>query len=117
MCRETPKKTTSPVKVTLTPSKEGEEEPETKVLTLESEPELAAEDSDAGAEERKPRLWETSLLLTEQPDEYDSDEDPEYIPDAVIVDTDLEYDEVGHEMLIQHYLTNNVVFSMLKERM
>ena len=116
MCRETPKKTTSPVKVTLTPSKEGEEEPETKVLTLESEPELAAEDSDAGAEERKPRLWETSLL-TEQPDEYDSDEDPEYIPDAVIVDTDLEYDEVGHEMLIQHYLTNNVVFSMLKERM
>jgi len=90
--RETPKKVTSPVKVTLTPSKEGEQEPETEVVNLSTESEEIIED-DIDEVERKPELWETSLLLTEQPDEYDSEEDPEYFPDAVIVDPDLEYDE------------------------
>lgn len=83
--------------MTLTPSKEGEEEEETRILTLESEPEPdMAEDSDTKeGRERRPKLWETSLLLEEQPDDYDSDDDPEYIPNPVIVDTDLEYDEVS----------------------
>jgi len=80
----------SPVKVTLTPSKEGDEEPVDKILTLESD-----EDQEVDGETRKtPTLWERSLLMTEQPDEYDSDDDPEYVPPAVIVDTDLEYDEL-----------------------
>jgi len=80
----------SPVKVTLTPSKEGDEEPVDTILTLESD-----EDQDVDGETRKtPTLWERSLLMTEQPDEYDSDDDPEYVPPAVIVDTDLEYDEL-----------------------
>ena len=80
----------SPVKVTLTPSKEGDEEPVDKILTLESD-----EEQEVDGETRKtPTLWERSLIMTEQPDEYDSDDDPEYVPPAVIVDTDLEYDEV-----------------------
>jgi len=84
------KSSISPVKVTLTPSKEGEEEPVDQILTLESDG-----DEEAAEETRKtPTLWEKSLLLTEQPDEYDSDDDPEYVPPAVIVDTDLEYDEL-----------------------
>ena len=82
----------SPVKVTLTPSKEGDEEPVDKILTLESDED---QDQEVDGETRKtPTLWERSLLMTEQPDEYDSDDDPEYVPPAVIVDTDLEYDEV-----------------------
>jgi len=82
----------SPVKVTLTPSKEGDEEPVDKILTLESDED---QDQEVDGETRKtPTLWERSLLMTEQPDEYDSDDDPEYVPPAVIVDTDLEYDEL-----------------------
>ena len=81
----------SPVKVTLTPSKgEGEEEkePEEQILTLESDGDQAEE------KERKPLLWEKALMMTEQVSDYDSEEDPEYVPPAVIIDTDLEYDEV-----------------------
>ena len=81
----------SPVKVTLTPSKgEGEEEkePEEQILTLESDGDQAEE------EERKPLLWEKALMMTEQVSDYDSEVDPEYVPPAVIIDTDLEYDEV-----------------------
>ena len=80
----------SPVKVTLTPSKEGEEEPVDQILTLESDGDQEPE----GETRKTPTLWEKSLLMTEQPDDYDSDDDPEYVPPAVIVDTDLEYDEV-----------------------
>merc|ERR1711972_864783 len=32
--------------------------------------------------------------VTEQPEDYDSEDDPEYVPPAVILDTDLEYDEL-----------------------
>ena len=79
------------MKVTLTPSKEGEEEPVDQILTLESDGEEVHTDERT---RKTPTLWEKSLLMTEQPDEYDSDDDPEYVPPAVIVDTDLEYDEV-----------------------
>jgi len=85
------KNSISPVKVTLTPSKEGEEEPVDQILTLESDGEEVHTDERT---RKTPTLWEKSLLMTEQPDEYDSDDDPEYVPPAVIVDTDLEYDEL-----------------------
>ena len=78
----------SPVKVTLTPSKEGNEDPQEEILTLDSEEEESAK-------ERPPALWVRELLLTEQPDEYDSGEDPEFVPPPVIYETDREYDEVS----------------------
>ena len=89
----------SPVKVTLTPSKEGDQEPVEQILTLESEPDTGA-DSDVSKKSSKsstkqPLLWEKALVLTEQPEDYDSEDDPEYVPPAVILDTDLEYDEVN----------------------
>jgi len=93
--KEEVKKVVSPVKVTLTPSKDGEQEPVEQILTLESEPETEAEsDGSKKSSTKQPLLWEKALVLTEQPEEYDSEEDPEYVPPAVIVDTDLEYDEL-----------------------
>ena len=84
----------SPVKVTLTPSKEGEgeAEPTEEILTLETEED---EEEEAGKKVAHPQLWEKCLVMTEQPDEYDSGEDPEYIPPPVILDTSFEYDEVS----------------------
>ena len=84
----------SPVKVTLTPSKEGEgeAEPTEEILTLETEEE--DEDGEKAEKVAHPQLWEKCLVMTEQPEEYDSEEDPEYIPPAVILDTSFEYDEV-----------------------
>jgi len=79
-------KVVSPVKVILTPSKEGDEEPKDEILTLESEDEPVVK-------ERFPNLWEKELLLTEQPEDYDSEDDPEFVPLAVIYDTDMDYDE------------------------
>merc|ERR1712029_663991 len=93
--KEEVKKVVSPVKVTSTPSKDGEQEPVEQILTLESEPETEAEsDGSKKSSTKQPLLWEKALVLTEQPEEYDSEEDPEYVPPAVIVDTDLEYDEL-----------------------
>ena len=43
-------------------------------------------------------------MLSEQPEEYDSGEDPEYVPPAVILDTSFEYDEVGDIVNISSYL-------------
>jgi len=80
------RKVVSPVKVTLTPSKEGNEDPQEEILTLDSEEEEPAK-------ERPPALWVRELLLTEQPEEYDSGEDPEFVPPPVIYETDREYDE------------------------
>ena len=82
--------------MTLTPSKEGDKEPETQILTLESEGDTGADSDGARSSKsvKQPQLWEQCLVMTEQLDEYDSDEDPEYVPPAVIMDTDLEYDEV-----------------------
>ena len=52
----TGRKVVSPVKVTLTPSKEGTEEPQEKILTLDSEDELPAR-------ERPPALWVREPVL------------------------------------------------------
>jgi len=83
---KTGRKVVSPVKVTLTPSKEGNEDPQEEILTLDSEEEEPVK-------ERPPALWVRELLLTEQPEEYDSGEDPEFVPPPVIYETDREYDE------------------------
>ena len=87
----------SPVKVTLTPSKDGDgsEEPKEQILTLDSDGDQEEAVSEGGRRERGPQLWEKALMMTEQLSDYDSEEDPEYVPPAVIIDTDLEYDEVG----------------------
>ena len=88
--------------MTLTLSKEGDEEPVDKILTLED----SDEDKEVDEMRKAPTLWERSLLMTEQPDEYDSDDDPEYVPPAVIVDTDLEYDEVT----IFYVITSDILY-------
>ena len=67
----------SPVKVTLTPSKEneGEAEPTEEILALENEEE--EEEEEKTETEKKvahPQLWEKCLVMTEQPEEYDSEE-------------------------------------------
>merc|ERR1719500_1193391 len=80
-------KVVSPVKVILTPSKDGDEEPkEEEILTLDS-------GDDAISDEKPPGMWVKELLLKEQSDDYDSDEDPEYVPPSIIYETDKEYDE------------------------
>jgi len=76
----------SPVKVTLTPSKEGVDDPAEEILTLDS-------DEEEIVKEKPPGMWVKELLLTEQPEEYDSEDDPEYVPPSVIYETDKEYDE------------------------
>merc|ERR1712112_685627 len=76
----------SPVKVTLTPSKEGDEDPKEEILTLES-------DGEGISNEKPPGMWVKELLLKEQSEEYDSEEDPEYVPPSIIYETDKEYDE------------------------
>ena len=78
-------KVVSPVKVTLTPVKDGEEQEE-EILTLDSEEDEIT---------KKPlEMWAKELLLKEQSEEYDSEEDPEYVPPSIIYETDKEYDEV-----------------------
>jgi len=77
-------KVVSPVKVTLTPVKDGEEQEE-EILTLDSEEDESTQ---------KPlEMWAKELLLKEQSEEYDSEEDPEYVPPSIIYETDKEYDE------------------------
>merc|ERR1719228_3122130 len=66
-------KVVSPVKVTLTPS-------------MDSDDEIISE-------EKPPGMWVKELLLKEQSDDYDSEEDPEYVPPSIIYETDKEYDE------------------------
>ena len=106
----------SPVKVTLTPSKEGEGEakPTEEILTLETE----EEEEEEKAEEKvcHPQLWEKCLVLSEQPEEYDSEEDPEYIPPAVILDTSFEYDEVSSYARLYARKLNLPLFSLLRRR-
>jgi len=82
------RKVVSPVKVTLTPSKDGDEEPKEEILTLDME-----SDEEIISEEKSPGMWEKELLLKEQSDDYDSEEDPEYVPPSIIYETDKEYDE------------------------
>ena len=72
--------------MTLTPVKDGEEQDE-EILTLDSEEDKVAQ---------KPlEMWAKELLLKEQSEEYDSEEDPEYVPPSIIYETDKEYDEVS----------------------
>merc|ERR1712025_674551 len=70
----------------LTPSKESDEEAKEDILTLDS-------DGEGSTKEKPPGMWVRELLLKEQADEYDSDEDPEYVPPSIIYETDKEYDE------------------------
>jgi len=84
-------KVVSPVKVTLTPSKEGAEEPQEEILTLDTDEE------EVPVKEKPPGLWVKELLLTEQSEDYDSGDDPEYVPPSVIYETDKEYDEYSDD--------------------
>ena len=78
--------------MTLTPANDGEEQEE-EILTLDSGEEEVAQ---------KPlEMWAKELLLKEQSEEYDSEEDPEYVPPSIIYETDKEYDEVR---LTLHYI-------------
>ena len=76
----------SPAKIIVTPSKEGTEEVKDEVVQLESETDGSVKDT--------PVLWVKELVLNEQSEEYDSSEDPEYVPPSIIYETDQEYDEV-----------------------
>ena len=72
--------------MTLTPVKDGEKQDE-EILSLDSEEDKVAQ---------KPlEMWAKELLLKEQSEEYDSKEDPEYVPPSIIYETDKEYDEVS----------------------
>ena len=81
--------------MTLTPSKEGDEDPKEEILTLES-------DGEDISKEKPPGMWVRELLLKEQAEEYDSEEDPEYVPPSIIYETDKEYDEVSSVIIISH---------------
>jgi len=81
-------KVVSPVKLTLTPSKEGDEEPKEEILTLDMD-----SDDEIISEEKPPGMWVKELMLKEQSDDYDSEKDPEYVPPSIIYETDKEYDE------------------------
>merc|ERR1712212_278640 len=79
-------KVVSPIKVSLTPCKDGEEhQPEEEILTLDSDEEIS--------QEKPPGMWIKEIFLKEQSEEYDSEEDPEYVPPSIIYETDKEYDE------------------------
>merc|ERR1719481_212219 len=78
-------KVASPVKIIVTPSKEGSEEVIDEVVQLESETEGSVKDT--------PVLWIKELVLNEQAEDYDSSEDPGYVPPSIIYETDHEYDE------------------------
>merc|ERR1719369_2518329 len=82
-------KVVSPVKVILTPSKENDEEPKDEILTLDSEDEVLPKLT----KDVTPKLWEKELLFNEQSEEYDSVDDPEFVPQTVIYETENEYDE------------------------
>jgi len=86
-CGENP--VVSPVKITLTPVKEGEgDQEQQEILTVE-------EDEEAPAEQKAVPVaaWVTALGTVEQDEEYDSEEDPEFIPPAVFYNTEHDYDE------------------------
>merc|ERR1719357_1170564 len=79
-------KVVSPVKIIVTPSKGGTEEGKDEVVQLESE-------TDGSVIKDTPVLWVKELFLNEQSEEYNSSEDPEYVPPSIIYETDQEYDE------------------------
>merc|ERR1719233_529795 len=80
-------KVISPIKVSLTPCKDGlEQQLEDEILTLDSEEEEISK-------EKPPGMWVKEIFMKEQSEEYDSLEDPEYVPPSIIYETDKEYDE------------------------
>ena len=86
----------SPVKVTLTPAKEGSQE-ENGGIKVEEEVTLV-EDMDKDSQVKslkKPKLWEVELMLTEQT-EGEDENDPEYVPPSTCLDISLDYDEVNN---------------------
>lgn len=98
-------------KIVITPVKEdkvdtdGENNPETeKEVKVVSEHETTSDDRTDG-EDKDPdaikaktgsldKLWVREMGMCEQAEEYDSDTDQEWIPPAVLYDTDCDYDEV-----------------------
>ena len=52
------------------------------------------ESDDEPVRERPPAMWLKELMLTEQDEDYDSADDPEFVPPPVLYDSEHEYDEV-----------------------
>jgi len=95
----------SPVKITLSSPEEleGSVQPGSSEAGAINITELAGEE-DEGVGKNPPvskpavvPLWVKELRETEQDEEYDSDQDPEFIPPAVIADTDVDYDEFSDD--------------------
>merc|ERR1719357_1216994 len=61
-------------------------EEEDEILTFDS-------DEEEISQEKPPGMWVKEIFLKEQSEEYDSSEDPEYVPPSIIYETDKEYDE------------------------
>jgi len=91
-------------KIVITPVKEdkvdtdGENNPEAeKEVGGNVEHETTDEKTDGEEKEKTgslDKLWVREMGMCEQAEEYDSDADQEWIPPAVIYDTDCDYDEV-----------------------
>jgi len=81
----------SPVKVVLTPAKDPSDEK--GALADEEEEKVTLVDDGEVKPPRKPLLWEVELLMTEQREDYDEDQDPEYVPPPTCLDISLDYDE------------------------
>jgi len=93
---------TKPPKIVITPVKEDKVDTDGETNTeVTVEHETTSDDKtdveEAGAEKAKTgsldKLWVREMVL-EQPEDYNSDDDQEWVPPAVIYDTDCDYDEV-----------------------
>ena len=82
----------SPVKVVLTPAEDPSEEK--GALADEEEEKVTLVDDGEVKPPRKPLLWEVELFMTEQKEDYDEGQDPEYVPPPTCLDISLDYDEV-----------------------
>ena len=76
----------------LTPAKDPSEEK--GALADEEEEKVTLVDDGEVKPPRNPLLWEVELLMTEQKEDYDEDQDPEYVPPPTCLDISLDYDEV-----------------------
>jgi len=83
----------SPVKVVLTNPTE-EEKSEADVIT---DIVTVGDGSPVKPVANVVPMWVRELREFEQGDEYDSEDDPEFIPPAVIIDTDVDYDEFSDD--------------------
>merc|ERR1719244_699923 len=82
----TSKETVSPVKVTLTPIKEGDNEKseEDQIVLVDDKP-------------RALPLWVKEIGVIDQSEEYNSEDDPEFVPPAVLLESDVDYDEYSDD--------------------